>query len=398
MRILDIYINGYRSLANVRWQPERLNVLIGPNGSGKSNVLRALQTISTAATGGLSKLVQRDGGMERLVWDGQKEDIHFRVKMSPADEARDEVGDSLTYQLQLDRIGKSSSYRIEQELLGNFHRQEIGESEQPFKLLERTPQNAVIFDPQERGLRANEAELDEGETLLSVAGGPLAANNLVRDFRKGVSEWTIYEDVHTNRDAEIRQAAVTRNETKVEPSGQNLISVLHTLYSTNRDFKNELNLAMKAAFGDEFEELVFPPAADQRVQLRVRWRSLDREQSAADLSDGTLRFLFLIAVLANPNPPSLIAIDEPESGLHPSMLPIVAEYARDASLRSQVILTTHSPEFLDAFNDDPPNTVVVGWRDGMTSLTPVSGKKLEYWLKQYTLGELFSSNELETMQ
>ncbi|MFG0261514.1 MAG: AAA family ATPase [Novipirellula sp. JB048] len=398
MRILDIYINGYRSLANVRWQPERLNVLIGPNGSGKSNVLRALQTISTAANGGLSKLVQRDGGMERLVWDGQKEDISFRMKMSPYDENRDEIRDSLTYELELARLGQSSSYRIEQELLGNFHKMESGESNQPFKLLERTPHNAVVFDPQEHGLRANEEDLDEAETLLSVAGGPLSVNYFVRDFRKGISDWTIYEDVHTNRDAEIRQAAVTRNETTVEPSGQNLLSVLHTLYSTDREFKYELNLAMKAAFGDEFEELVFPPAADQRVQMRVRWRSLRREQSAADLSDGTLRFLFLIAVLANPNPPTLIAIDEPESGLHPSMLSIVAEYARDASLRSQVILTTHSPEFLDAFGSEPPNTVVVNWRDGMTSLNPISGEKLQYWLKQYTLGELFSSKELESMQ
>ena len=82
--------------------------------------------------------------------------------------------------------------------------------------------------------------------------------------------------------------------------GQNLISVLHTLYTGDREFKREINAAMKAAFGDDFEELVFPPAADQRIQLRVRWRSLEREQSAADLSDGTLRFLFLLTVLASP--------------------------------------------------------------------------------------------------
>jgi predicted ATPase len=397
MRILDIYVNGYRSLANVRWQPSRLNVLIGPNGSGKSNVLRSLQTISTAASGGLAKLVQRDGGMERLVWDGEKDDIVFHVKMSPADDYRDEVRESLTYELELDRIGKSSSYLIGHELLGNFHKVEIGEQDQPFKLLERTPHKAVVFDPQERGLRANEEDLDEAETLLSVAGGPLSANDFIRQFRRGLAEWTVYEDVHTNRDAEIRQTAVTRNETRVESGGQNLISVLHTLYSTERDFKNEVNTAIKAAFGNDFEELVFPPAADQRVQLRVRWKSLRREQSAADLSDGTLRFLFLMAVLANPKPPSLIAIDEPETGLHPSMLPIVAEYARDASLRSQVVLTTHSPEFLDAFGNDPPSTVVVDWRDGMTSLRPVSGEQLDYWLKQYTLGELFRSRELETL-
>jgi predicted ATPase len=91
---------------------------------------------------------------------------------------------------------------------------------------------------------------------------------------------------------------------------------------------------MAAAFGDEFEELVFPPAADQRVQMRIRWKSLKREQSAADISDGTLRFLLLLTILASPEAAPLIAIDEPETGLHPSMLPIIASMrARRRSVR-----------------------------------------------------------------
>ena len=166
-------------------------------------------------------------------------------------------------------------------------------------------------------------------------------------------------------------------ETSLNADGQNLISVLHTLYSTDRDFKNEVNTAMRTAFSDDFDEIVFPPAADQRIQLRLRWRSLQREQSAADLSDGTLRFLFLLAALANPSPPPLIAIDEPETGLHPSMLPIVAEYARDAANRTQVILTTHSPELLDAFGNEPPTTTVVEWKDGQTVLRVLAGDQPE---------------------
>lgn len=183
----------------------------------------------------------------------------------------------------------------------------------------------------------------------------------------------------------------------MEPFGENLVPVLHTLYSSDRDFEREVDSAMTAAFGKEFEKLVFPPAADQRIQLRVRWKSLRREQSAVDLSDGTLRFLFLLAVLANPDPPSLIAVDEPETGLHPAMLPIVAEYAIQASERTQVILATHSASFLDAFGDHAPTTTVVESINGRTRLSVQDGDELAYWLKHYTLGELYRSGQLEAV-
>ena len=129
----------------------------------------------------------------------------------------------------------------------------------------------------------------------------------------------------------------------------------------------------------------------------MRWKSLQREQTAADLSDGTLRFLFLLSVLASPSPAPLIAIDEPETGLHPSMLPIVAEYAVSAAERSQVILTTHSPQFLDAFEDTLPTTTVAKWTNGETVLKTLKGEKLTRWLNEYSLGTLYSSGELEDM-
>src|SRR5262249_3370801 len=136
----------------------------------------------------------------------------------------------------------------------------------------------------------------------------------------------------------LRQAAVARMDRRIAPDGQNLIPVLHTLYTGDREFKRTVDAAMRAAFGGDYEEIVFPPAADQRVQLRIRWRSLRTEQSAANLSDGTLRFLLLVAIFASPGSGGLIAVDEPETGLHPSMFPIIAELAREASERSQVIL------------------------------------------------------------
>ncbi len=403
MKILKLEIEGYRSFQSQVWCPGDLNVVIGPNASGKSNLLRVLELLSVAAQGRLGAYVQREGGMEPMVWDGRAEKIRLRASMTPIPPYADLTKDALSYELTLQRLGKSSAYRIQRETLANALDME---------LLTRDPHRALIFsmatqcfEPVEGrttttpgpAIEAPLASLSEEEPLLASASGPFAANRFVAEFQKELAAWRIHQEFLTHCEALIRQPQITRAEAQLDPDGQNLIAVLHSLYNSHRDFKNEVNTAMQAAFGDDFEELAFPPAADGRIQLRVHWKSLQRGVPAADLSDGTLRFLFLLAALANPNPAPLIAIDEPETGLHPSMLRIVAEYARDAASRTQVVLTTHSPEFLDAFGDEPPTTTVVEWQDGQTHLRVLAGDSLDYWLKQYSLGELYRSWQLEAM-
>jgi len=398
MKIMQLEVEGFRSFRSQTWCPGDLNVVIGPNASGKSNLLRVLEAIGAAAQGQLGRYVQSEGGMEALVWDGHADQIRIRAKMTPLPPFNDEQKDALTYELILARLGRSSAYRIDKELLGNFSRVETGEMRDPFKLLERDPNHAVVYSIESRGFQAPPELVAEEEALLSAATGPFTLNRFVAGFQMELADWKVHQGFQTHREAAIRNPQVTRADTRVSADGQNLVTVLHSLYTSNRDFEDEVNTAMRAAFGDDFEKLVFPPAADQRIQMRIRWRSLKREQSTADLSDGTLRFLFLLAVLANPSPPPLIAIDEPETGLHPSMLRIVAEYARDASTKSQVILTTHSPELLDAFGDDAPTTTVIDRQEGQSILRVLSGEELAYWRTQYTLGELYRSRELEAMK
>ena len=334
------------------------------------------------------------GGMDPIVWDGRAPSISFTIKTDPVGQNNGPEH----YELELTRLGSGSSYRISRELLANYRRKIAGEKQDPFKFLQRDERSAVVFDESEHSFVAAPEWVSEEESLLSLAAGPFTNNRLIPPFQKLLASITVYHDLHVNRDAPIRQSVVTRAERTVDSDGQNLVSVLHTLYSSDREFKNNINGAMRAAFGNDFEELVFTPdAADQRIQLRIRWKTLKRDSPAADLSDGTLRFLMLLAVLASPSPARVIAVDEPETGLHPSMLPIVAEYAVDASKRSQIILTTHSPQFLDAFGDVVPTTTVAKWSDGETTLDVVTGADLEYWLKEYTLGALFKSGELEAM-
>jgi predicted ATPase len=397
MKILRLDINGFRSLKDVSWTPGDLNVVIGPNATGKSNLLRILELISVSAQGRLGKYIQNSGGMEPLVWDGSLKGIQFSLKASPLYPYWFIERNWLIYQVNMTRLGMTSSYRIDNELLSYFHRDNSGTIEEPFKMLERKELTARVFDEDKKELVAPEESLSEDETLLSLLAGPFALHRDIPPFRSELIRWSIYHDLYFGQDSVIRQATISRHEKRVDPDGKNLIPVLHTLYTGDRDFKKDIDLAMRAAFGNDYDELVFPPAADQRIQLRVRWKSLRREQTAADLSDGTLRFLFLLTVLASPSPAPVIAIDEPETGLHPSMLPIVAEYAVDAAERVQVILTTHSPQFLDAFDDTTPTTTVTKWANGETVLKTLSGEKLDRWLKEYSLGSLYGSGELEDM-
>lgn len=396
MGIQKLNVEGFRSLRNVTWEPGKLNVVIGPNGSGKSNLIRALVLLQKSALGELPQEILRMGGIAPLLWDGQVEELSWSVRTDPLEARRDPVREALTYDLRIRQLGATSSYRVEQEQLANHFLKELGQKAEPKKFLERTPRRAVTFDFQERSLVAHEGSIADDQTLLSLVAGPFGSP-VVLGFREMLAGWAIYHDVHVDQGAPLRQAAIARMDRRVAADGQNLIPVLHTLYTGSREFKKTVDDAMRVAFNNDYEELVFPPAADQRVQLRIRWRSLRTEQSAADLSDGTIRFLLLLAILANPDPGDLIAIDEPEVGLHPSMLPLVAEHAAEAAERSQVILTTHSTQLLDAFTEEAPTTTVARWSDGETHLSVVDGEELRRWLQEYSLGSLFRSGELEGM-
>jgi len=385
MHLTQLDIEGFRSLASVSWKPGDLNVVIGPNGSGKSNLLRLLEMISAGAQGKLSDYVQSAGGMSALVWDGQVQQIAFTLKTSEAEKYLPPA----TYAVTLACLSQTASaYFVIEETLTD-----TGEA---IPYLHRWSYETSIVDYGEQTILKDGA-VSEQELALYVAANPFVPGIKIPALAGFLKTWSIYHTVNVSADAAIRQPVVTRMETQVAPNGQNLINVLHTLYTGDREFKTSINSAMRAAFGPDYDELIFPPASDQRIQLRLRWKTLKREQSAADLSDGTLRFLFLLTVLANPHPAPLIAIDEPETGLHPSMLPIIAEYAVEASRRTQVIFITHSDQFLDAFGDTKPTTTVAKWEEGKTTLTTLAEDELAYWLKDYTLGKLFRTGELEAL-
>jgi predicted ATPase len=389
MAIQELKVHGYRSFRDVCWQPGKLNLLVGPNASGKSNLLRLLELIGEAAKGQLANAMKTTG-IVPLLRDYQSTSLDWTIHVAPVDIEGEVLADGLTSECRLEHLRNTSSYQIALDTLGLWSKDD---SLPVFWVYRRDLRAAMVFDRQATKL-APFPDPDPSEILLPQISDP-RTNPIPAVAQRIFKQWRIYHDLHVERGSPMRLPATTQVAKLVEADGSNLVSVLHTLYTGNRDFKRQIDEGMQAGFGDQFEELVFQPAAAQQIQLAIQWKSSKRPHAGQDLSDGTLRFLFLLTVLASPEPATLVAIDEPEVGLHPSMLPIIAEYAADAASRTQVIMTSHSPVFLDAFSKVGPQVTLLHWENGETHFFPLAAEAMAKWLEEYRLGQLFTSGDLE---
>ena len=131
MKIIRLNIEGFRSFRSQSWTPGELNVLIGPNASGKSNLLRALEALSLAAAGRLGAHVQEEGGIGPILWDDSANRTRLRVKTTPIPPYTNAAEDALTYELVLAQLGKTSAFRVEYEVLGNFCKADAGQTGGP---------------------------------------------------------------------------------------------------------------------------------------------------------------------------------------------------------------------------------------------------------------------------
>jgi predicted ATPase len=384
MSVRSLTITGFRSFKKARWRPDRLNVLIGPNGSGKSNLLQSLEVIRAAAAGNLRDFILNKGGLPRLLWCGKVDEIDFVITTDPTS-TQSSSPDQL-YTFCLVPVPQSGSFRVSSELLG-FNSPDRG-------LMVREGNELTVPEKEGSSADGGTRPLPETETALSMVSA-LWKHPVPYLFQQELRAWAIYHDLRADENAAVRRPAVVRLETRIAQDGENLTPVLKTLYEG--DFKDAIDRGMSAAFPDDYDELFFRQTEPDRIQLYVRRKHGSREDSASDLSDGTLRFLLLLTILGTPDPPPLIAIDEPESGLHPSMLPIIAEFAADAATRTQVILSTHSPQMLDAFGENLPTATVFNWAGDHTELKTITGDELKKWVDDYSLGRFIFSGEAEAV-
>jgi predicted ATPase len=201
--------------------------------------------------------------------------------------------------------------------------------------------------------------------------------------------WTFYRDIDVGPDSPVRQPALLRSDIRLSPNGSNLSSVFYAIQQDHPDSWAEILEIVHTAY-PEFERLtVRGEGGDGKVILRWSERPFEQQAglSANLLSDGTLKLLCLIAILKNPTPPPLICIDEPELGLHPDWIELVAELLQDAAMRTQVIVATHSPHIVAKMK--PEQVIVAEKENGETSLTHLSAEDLEKWLRDFNLAELW---------
>ena len=428
--IEEIEIDGFKLLNGFKADLKPLTVIIGANATGKSSLIECLQRIRwccglplRTALGSFPQSI--------LTFDGSTSDLRWKLVLhKPSSDYWKDFpieNCNLIYEVgfQFDRTGRAIP--TNETLLETISQSNRSVSK---IYLQSTPSQQQIFDRKSGKLISfdekdskkisyvKEAEVAEHTSESFIADSQstqqedallLSKMQFANEFpvpsaaRTLISRMSLYPGFDVTYSSKLRTEAFNLSAaTWLTPNGDNLGSVLHELL-TRYEFTQaacDLRDYLKTAF-PTFEDIRVETAANTKPQLlvRVREKHATRSTEIWEISDGMLRFLCLAAVLLDPYPPPLIALDEPEEGLHPGLMPVVASMIKEASERTQVLITTHSPELLDCF--DIENVAVMARSESELKAIwhrPSDRKHLSRLLQGIagaTLGELHRSGELE---
>ena len=367
---------------------KRLNVLIGPNGSGKSNLIEAIGLLR-AAPGDVTAPILAGGGVGNWIWSGK------RTTPSPTEPVSAEIEAVLEYP---PTPGGPRALR---------HVLTFSNTGQRFELIDERIEDAGLNDG-----------IDQPQTYFELRGGKPNLNSmsttrrplLIFDNRKSVlaqlrdpynyPELTWLGDVYPrvrlyrewtfgrNTPSRLPQDAALPNDFLTE-GGQNLGLMLNRI-EREPTAKPQFLSAVRQLYDGvvDFDVLI------EGGTVQVVLQEGNNFVPAVRLSDGTLRYLCLLAILCHPSPPPVVCLEEPELGLHPDILPGLADLLREASERCQLVVTTHSDTLVDALTDTPESIVVCDKENGQTRMTRLDKEELSHWLENYRLGELWSSGEI----
>ncbi|MEG3928959.1 MULTISPECIES: AAA family ATPase [unclassified Microcoleus] len=365
-----------------------LNVLIGTNASGKSNLIEAMGVLKATPTDLLAP-IRQGGGISDFLWKGEKGTPTAKIE---AILDYPERTMPLRYQISFTTSGQR--LEVVDEAIEDMEPRNSSESN-PFFYYRYSDRGRPVInviqenEQQPRTLRnLRREDIIPDQSILSQRKDPEQYPELSYLGNK-FADIGLYRNWQTGRDSISRKAQQTDlPEHPLLEDGGNLGLVLNNLQYQlgSRQIIDKLKL-----FYDAAEELSIKIYGGT-VQIFIRETGLIQPIPATRLSDGTLRYLFLIALLLDPTPPPLICIEEPEIGLHPDILPAVAEMLIEASQRTQLIVTTHSDALVSALS---PESVLICDRDDRGShLSRLDPERLKKWLENYSLGDLWRMGEI----
>jgi predicted ATPase len=380
-----------------------LNILIGPNGSGKSNLVEILRLLYMLPEKEPWAVVLDTGGVEEWIWKGEKKkntpsSIDTTIRWEP-------ILDSIVagtpssfeydYMIRLDRL--QASFRVGKEtirtaLWKDGNRADNSWFESNGLQGEIHQRNGPLGEaPNYFSLNADRSVLSQLTSLPVQLGVGLLLPELY-EVEKFFDSFDFHQDWQFGADLAPRNPVpVGQPVERLEEDARNLAQVLTHYKDYHRQAFDSINEEMKK---------FYEPLKSVDVRLYgTHLQVVIHEEGgfsipAYRLSDGTLRWLALLTILLNPTPSPVTCIEEPELGLHPDMIPTLADLLRDASSRTQLILTTHSQALVECFSDDPESVCVCEKVDGATQIRRLDKERLSSWLEDYSLGQLWAKGEI----
>ena len=361
-----------------------LNVFIGPNGSGKSNLLEAVD-ILRAAPEHLAKPIREGGGVSDWLWKGEPKsrsasiDAVFRNPNGPPN-------GPATLRYVMSFAEAAQRFQVVDERIENTE-PDVGHKQTYFYYHFQGGRPVLNVKGDRRKLQYEDIDLER--SILAQRRDPDQYPEITY-LATVMPRIRLYREWSFGRYTPPRlpQKADLPNE-HLEPDASNLGLVLNRL-RRDPQVKQKLLAALRALYDgiDDFDVQI------EGGTVQVFFQEGKFVVPSTRLSDGTLRYLCLLAILCHPSPPPLICIEEPELGLHPDILPTLTNLLRDASERTQVIVTTHSDVLVDAMTDTPESVYVCEKQNGQTAINQLSKTELAPWLEKYRLGELWTRGEI----
>lgn len=356
-----ISVKGFKSIASIEKIPLRpINILIGANGAGKSNFIGVFSFLHAIREGRLQDYVRKAGGAEQILHFGSKVSNKIEIEVSFMSEVNQ-------YSLELNPTEDDSLYPA-QEIVSYWKKDSFSH-------------------PLREYLRPREDGREAGISNPDVIG--------IADWvhhRLGL--WRLYHVHDTSSTSPMRKTAQLNDNRFLRPDGSNLPAFLYLLKQKHPDsFKIIKGIMQRVA--PFFDDFILEPDPLNEEMIRLAWKhkNSDKYFGSSALSDGSLRFLLLATLFLQPEEfrPSVILVDEPELGLHPYAITVFASLVKQASVQTEVILSTQSALLLDHFQ---PEDVLLAERiDGGTELTRLESSHLDNWLEDYSLGQLWEKNE-----